>query len=276
MILKILLGSFLFTLMGCSHLFYFPSQQVYMQPHRLEHPPESKMISSGENQISIWQFKAPNKKPRAKILLFHGNAENVSTHFMALYWILKSDYEFAVFDYPGYGSSTGKPTRASTTDAGRDVLRWYSAQSPEVPLVVFGQSLGGNIALYSVAKEKEIPVCLVAVESTFKSYRTVARRTANKHWLTWLFQPLAYLLVSNSNSGGDHIAEISPTPLLVIHGDSDPVVDAQNGLEVFEEAKEPKEFWSVPGGQHISAFFGADRDVFREKFIKTINQKCLK
>ncbi len=262
------------TLLGCSHLFYYPSTRLYTKPSELENPPTVQMIASGEDQISVWHFKPKNKQPKAKIIFFHGNAENLSTHFMGLYWMLDEGYEFAIFDYPGYGASTGKPTRKSTTDAGRAVLRWYSQQSPELPLVVYGQSLGGNIALYSAEQERAVSPCLVAVESTFKSYRTVARRAASKHWLTWPLQPLAYLLVSNGYSGGDFLDKLPPTPLLVIHGDSDPVVDEVNGRELFAAASEPKEYWSVPGGQHIFSFFGKDREVYRKRFLQTLEEKC--
>jgi len=39
-------------------------------------------------------------------------------------------------------------------------------------------------------------------------------------------------------------------PILIIHGDKDETVDIKEGLEIFNLARPPKEFFKVEGGDH--------------------------
>ncbi|WP_081111756.1 alpha/beta hydrolase [Bdellovibrio bacteriovorus] len=263
------------TLSGCGHLFYYPTQYMYVDLKKVDPKPEQVEFKNQDGKKLIgWYFKGADK-PKAKILFFHGNAENISSHFLMLHWILKHGYDYFIFDYPGYGGSEGEPTQKSTTEAGQMALEWLSKKSPQVPLVVFGQSLGGNIALYTAAQNQgKIPLCLVAVESTFKSYKKVGQRLLAGRWWTWPLQWVPLVTVGESYSATDRIDKISPTPLLVMHGDADRVVPLSNGEDVFNAAKEPKEFWRVPNGLHIRAFFGSDGADFQKRFLDKLATSC--
>jgi fermentation-respiration switch protein FrsA (DUF1100 family) len=239
-------------------------------------PRQIEFKNSDGKKLVGWYFKADGK-PKANILFFHGNAENISSHFLALHWILSHGYSFFIFDYPGYGGSEGKPTQESTTQAGQMALQWLKEKYPDMPIAIFGQSLGGNIAMYTAATDqKKNPLCLVAVESTFKSYKKVGQRVLSNHWFTWALQWIPYLAVPEKFSATDRIDKISPTPLLVVHGEADPVVVIANGQDVFEAAKEPKEFWSVHNGQHIQAFWGPQGAEYRDKFVQYLDKHCRK
>lgn len=246
-----------------------------MDLNKLEPQPEQIALKGKDgNKIIGWYFKSTTTKPRGRLLFFHGNAENISSHFIALHWILKHGYDYFIFDYPGYGGSEGEPTQENTTETGRLALEWLAQKTPQTPLIIFGQSLGGNIALYTAATNKKTPVCMVAVESTFKSYRKVAQSTLENHWWTWPFQWIPYLVVHDDFSAESIIQDISPTPLLVIHGDSDSIVDIQNGRDIFNAAESPKEFWSIPQGEHIQAFTGPSSEIYQKKFLSKLEEHC--
>lgn len=264
-------------LSGCGHLFYYPTQYLYVDLKKVDPAPEQIEFKNSDGKKLIgWYFKGSDK-PKAIILFFHGNAENISSHFLMLHWILKHGYDYFIFDYPGYGGSEGEPTQKSTTESGQMALEWLAQRSPEVPLVVFGQSLGGNIALYTASQNQgKIPMCLVAVESTFKSYKKVGQRLLAGRWWTWPLQWIPFVTVGESYSATDRIDKISPTPLLVIHGDADRVVPIANGEDVFKAAQDPKEFWKVPQGLHIRAFFGSDGPEFQKRFLEKLATTCRK
>lgn len=262
-------------LTGCSHLYYYPTQYMYVNVEKLEPRPKQIEIPGPEQKKIIgWYFKSSDK-PRARLLFFHGNAENISSHFVALHWILKHGYDFFIFDYPGYGGSEGEPTKKSTTDVGRVALEWLSKQEPHIPIALFGQSLGGNIALYTAAtNHQRIPLCMVTVESTFKSYQKVAQRVLENQWWSWPFQWLPYVVTSEEYSARDVIQDISPTPLLVIHSEADTTVKFENGEEVYQAAREPKEFWRLPHGAHIQAFTGPDSEKYQKLFLTELEKNC--
>lgn len=238
--------------------------------------PEDMTITSEDGtKLHAWRFKSSFKKPSPCVILhFHGNAQNLSTHFYSLYTAPGQGYDYLIFDYHGYGSSEGKPSPKATVEDGHAALRYIHELYPNRPIVVFGQSLGGAVALRTVIDMKnEIPVKLVVVDSTFSSYRSVARRVMAHNWITWLLQPIAWLTVSNEYAPKGRIKEISPIPLVVIHGDKDRGVDYENGQDVFAEAAEPKEFWHIPGGAHTDFMF-REKGKYAEKFYDKLDSVC--
>jgi fermentation-respiration switch protein FrsA (DUF1100 family) len=94
----------------------------------------------------------------------------------------------------------------------------------------------------------------------------------SRSWLTWLFQPLANLLVSNAYSPEQAIARISPLPLLVIHGDADTVVPFRFGERIYELALEPKTFLRIPGGRHIDGML-RENGRYRPKLIEFLDDQ---
>lgn len=272
---------FFFLTTSCSHLFYQPDAFLYTDKEKIQKYFKEHEIQGPQGKIIAWTFSHPELKPEQKkrvhILLFHGNAQNVSSHFYSLFWILEKGYDYTIFDYPGYGGSEGEPTRESTTQSGIEVYRWLKQKYPGQKIFIFGQSLGGNISIYSTSKVLPDPqLCGIAVESTFLNYRTVARRVLARNWLTWIFQPIPYLLVSNSHSASEGVRDLRSTPLLVMHGDHDPVVDFANGKDVYEAALEPKTFVEVKNGQHIDALTFQDRVRYQNIFTDFIDQHCMK
>lgn len=66
-------------------------------------------FSSSDNlQLHGWWFPA-EEKSNALILFLHGNAQNISTHSAAVYWLTRHQYDVFIFDYRGYGLSQGQP-----------------------------------------------------------------------------------------------------------------------------------------------------------------------
>lgn len=276
--IKLCLVFFISLLSACSSLLYYPTPYLYVDKQKLEYKPKEVNFAGPDKKKMVgWYFRSHAEKPKAVLLFFHGNAQNISSHFFSLYWILKYDYDFFIFDYPGYGGSEGEATPENTVETGKLALRWLRQLiPPEVPLVVFGQSLGGNIALRTVADMKsEITPCLVTIDSSFASYTEVGRQVLKRSLLTWPFQYASYLLLSDGSSAKGRIKEISPIPLLVIHGDQDGVVNFENGEKIFADAGEPKEFWRIPQGDHTDVFTAsAHREKYQKMFLERLNKYC--
>jgi fermentation-respiration switch protein FrsA (DUF1100 family) len=51
----------------------------------------------------------------------------------------------------------------------------------------------------------------------------------------------------------DAVGLLSPRPLLLIHGERDDYLPADNAQRLFEAAREPKELWVAPGSGHAMA-----------------------
>lgn len=258
-------------------MLYYPTQVEYIDSKRIPSQPENVYFPlDDQTQLHGWYFKNRlNRTPKSLVLFFHGNAQNLTSHFLALYWLLDHGHDFFIFDYPGYGKSQGKPDPNSTVKSGVKALEWALTRAKGIPVAVYSQSLGGTIGLRSIIDgDYSKRLCLIVADSTFLSYQGVANHILSRSWLTWPFQWLPYLVLSDKMAPEKKISNIAPTQLVVVHGDQDSVVDYKLGLQLYSAAKDPKEFWPIPGGEHIQTFSGLNHLEMKNKFIKSLDQNC--
>ncbi|NDG85553.1 MAG: hypothetical protein EBX52_11045 [Proteobacteria bacterium] len=269
---------------GCSSVLYHPSRQHFDDsatplPGREDFSLEAP--GKGGGRIHLRYFKHSSPGPAKALLLhFHGNAENLTSHQATLQFVLEQGYDFAIFDYRGFGESVfadpeHRPDPRSTVEDGMLFLDWgrSRAEALNIPWVVFGQSLGGAVALRSVIEVRSrFHPDLVVVDSTFASYHRAGASVLARSVIFWPFQWVAHLVLSDEWAPGSRIGEISPVPLWVLHGNRDETVDESLGREVYHLAKEPKEFWHIEGGRHTDAFW-AHEGQWRRKFILELNRR---
>jgi hypothetical protein len=253
------LPAFLFllpALTGCSSLVYQPSRDTYGDPARAGVAYEDVGFAASDGvKLHAWFFPAAGVS-RGLVVQFHGNAQNLTAHSAVLYPLVKEGYDLLAFDYRGYGKSEGEPSQEGLNRDALAAIEYALKRRPGGPLVLYGQSLGGAVLLRAYADAGERArerVRAVVVEGAFHSYRAIARDLLSRNVFTWLFQPLGSLLVSDEYSPEEAIPKVSPTRLIVIHGEGDDVIPAEFGKKIFELAREPKQLWLVPGGSHIDA-----------------------
>lgn len=259
-----LLFSSLLLTTACSSIYYYPiKNQYYVEAEKLKPTPETVRFKSTDGtELEAWYFKSETKKPKALILHFHGNAQNISTHFGFLWDSVKLGYDYFIFDYRGYGRSQGEPTPAGVVEDGISALVWAQAKAEErkIPLIVFCQSLGGAICMKSLSYKNDVNPKALVIDSSFSSYRSEARTVAASSWILWLFQPLAWLIADNSQAPQEDLPYLKAQNFLVVHGEEDHVVDIQHGKKIFEKLPEPKEFWIIPNGVHTDFLVRPDKE----------------
>jgi fermentation-respiration switch protein FrsA (DUF1100 family) len=277
------LGGLSGSLSGCSSLAYQPSNTIYADPSRANVRFESLDFQSKDGtRLHGWFFPVSSawKGPaKGTIIQFHGNAENMTSHFASLFWVIDAGYNFFTFDYRGYGGSDGSPSQKGLNEDANAAVEFIAKKVARTgsskDLVLYGQSLGGAVLMraYRDIRANEAlhdRVRALVIESSFYSYKAIGRSLLARTWLTFLFQPLAYVLVSDEFSPEDDIAKISPTPLLVIHGQEDPVIPFSFGENIFKRAKEPKTFWKIEQGHHIDTM-SRHQGAYREKLIQFLD-----
>lgn len=238
---------------ACNSLFYQPSQaQFAPKPANAQ---ELWLEAPGGVALSAWLLRSTAGPPHATFVQFHGNAANMTGHVRHLSWVTERGYDLFTFDYRGYGISEGEPSRRGVHQDAVAALRFVDARAREsgAPLVLYGQSLGGAVMLRALATVRPSHVAAVVVESSFHSYQDAAAGVLFRVPPLLPFAGLAYTLVSDELSPAPFVATVAPTPLLVVHGDADPVIDVRFGRALYALARHPKELWVIRGGGHVDA-----------------------
>lgn len=244
----------LLPLGGCvQSMFYYPDRVRYETPEALglRHVPV-RFASADGTALSGWFIPAADRadprQARGTVVHFHGNAQNMSSHWRFVAWLPKQDFNVFVFDYRGYGESEGKPEPKGVFEDSNAALDHVRARPDVDPgrLLVFGQSLGGTNAIAVVGAGNRAGVKAVAIESTFYSYSSIANEKL----------PGAGLLVSDTYAASKHVAAISPIPLLLIHGTADAVIPHGHSRRLLADAREPKRLIEVEGAHHLEPMTG--------------------
>lgn len=238
---------------SCNHLFYYPDTYFYADPANLKVKYNNLVWTNSEGlKLQVLEM-LPEGEEKATVLHLHGNAQNRSSHFQFSYWLTKFGYRVIVPDYRGYGGSEGKPSRDGLLEDGKFFLK-QSCGLTQKPVFLFGQSLGGAVAIPALVQSKDARVCGLIIESSFPSYRRIARQKLDSFWLTWPFQYLLSFLVGDSESPIDYASKVS-IPSLFIYGTADAVVPYEFGKELYDAVgSSEKELWTIPNAGHTPAF----------------------
>ncbi len=257
----------IFLLSSCSptRFFYYPNRNMYVDPDRIGIKCELVRYKSknGRELVGLW-FESP-QPPIGTVVHFHGNFGNVSNHFLCAQFLTQYGFDVLVFDYEGYGGSEGKPSPKITVEDGVASIDYALSRDRggRKSVAVFGQSLGGAVATVVSAQDKR--VCAVVLEAAFHSYRGMAFDVLKRSVWTWILVPVAPWFIGTKYDPEKWIAQISPRPLLLIHGDADKVVPMWTSERLYARAKEPKRLWIIKGAGHLQC-----RQVERDVYEKTI------
>jgi hypothetical protein len=257
LVLFVLVG---LTVAGCSNLLFYPMRQQVLTPDRIGLSYRDVWFHADDGVNLHGWFLPAKGEAKGTVVFLHGNAENISTHIANVGWLPAKGFNVFLFDYRGYGLSDGRPTlEGAHRDAEAAIDAVFGLDDVDGGrVVVFGQSLGGSIAIVALARSpRRAQVRALVVEGAFSGYRRIAREKLADIWITWPFQvPLSYAM-DNHFKPTEAISRLSPMPVLIIHGLDDTIVPSEHAKTLFAAAREPKALWLLPETGHIGAFGSA-------------------
>ncbi len=273
--LKWIIALSIIFLSSCTHLFFQPSRYLYSRPEDLQLKYENQVIESRDGtRLHSWYFPAQGKS-KGLAVLFHGNAQNLSAHYLSLSWMVRFDYDVWVWDFRGYGLSQGEAGSMGVYEDSLAALSHVHEMMKErknQKLILVGQSLGGNILMKALEDSPyKNDANLLILDSTFMSYKKLAKDKLASVWFLWPIQYLSYALVSDDYSPEEKLSEIQ-IPTLVMHGMKDEVIPFSYGQEIYNTLNTSKKwFWEIEEGKHISTL-GSGKGGYDEKLIELIDR----
>lgn len=191
----------------------------------------------GERLVGWWKPPLPG---RALIVYFHGNGSSLSSRRGRAAALTEGGRGLLFVAYRGYSGSSGSPTEEGLRIDARTVYSWVRNGYEPARLVLYGESLGTGVA---VRLATERPVGGLILDAPFTSAEDVAA-------LRYPFVPVRWLMRDPFRSA--EIIRDVKAPILVLHGDADPVIPLRFGEALFAAAPEPKRFVRLPGTGHGS------------------------
>jgi alpha-beta hydrolase superfamily lysophospholipase len=266
----------LLLITSCTYLFYQPTRYQYVDPQKFNLKKEDVWFTSKDGtKLHGWFFKSKKHPVKGTIIQFHGNAQNLSSHFLSLLWLIDEGYNLFTFDYRGYGQSEGHATIDGVYEDSLAALAEglkLQKENGGGHYVVYGQSLGGAISLRALPdfKDKD-KVTFLVQDSTFSSYKAIAFDRVSSVWFMIPVSPLAYVLISNKYASYKVFDKVT-WPTLVISGEKDQVMPVKFGKEIYQKISSKKKwFWEVPEARHIEVFFVA-KGKYRKDFLSLLDQ----
>jgi len=180
--------------------------------------------------------------------------------FLGLSRDLFNFYDVIAMDQRGHGRSGGTFTFSSKEHEDIKAVIDYSKKIYKY-IYLMGFSLGAASTIIQTAKEKNVNGLIVV--SPPASFDDIENRFLTKEALisnaqkfgAHLFKLRPGPVSTNKIRPADVIGRISPIPILIIHGEKDPIIFKRHAEILYQRANEPKKLILVKEGFHAEDLY---------------------
>jgi uncharacterized protein len=214
------------------HVFHCTFQDIHFQ------------APDGE-RLHGWYFAVPRAKKT--ILISHGNAGCIQHHFVLYPLLLQSGCSVFMYDYEGFGESTGSPNvtkvcqdAVASFDYLTNKLKWKPSD-----VIIYGESVGA--AVTSELSKKRLAGGII-LQSPFTSLPDVG---ADKIFFIRFYPEWLFPTPTLSNLD---IMKLPHPPLLIIHGMKDETLPYRYSEQIMANAAFPKTLVLLPNAGHTDVY----------------------
>ncbi len=255
-------------------LFYFPGDKTNFLSENTNLSNVEKFLIKNPHGDSISVWKLNSAKPKGQIIHCHGSGYNISSHFSHVSWLPACGFDVFMFDYPGYGDSTGIPTRKTTVETACCVIQEFS-KSKKLPVFVLGQSLGANIASVAISKLQNLnQIDGLILDSMYSSFKKLGAIKIHRKYIkkSMLLSKIFSNLISEKNSPLHHAEKLN-IPTLILHSRNDDVVPYTESINFYNKMTcKDVEFWSHLNSGHTDVLRN-NIDGYRSAVVDWMNMK---
>lgn len=167
-----------------------------------------------------------------------------------------ADVDVIAFDFRGHGESGGATTFGEKELLDMDAVLKYAKGFGYQRIVIMGSSMGGAISIRYAADSPDVDAVITMGAFAHKQFSKWAM--AGLGLLKWSFSrdvvgrasPTRIERATPPYDPRDYVGRISPRPLLLMHGENDPLIPLAHARQLFANAGEPKTLYVIPHGGH--------------------------
>jgi pimeloyl-ACP methyl ester carboxylesterase len=195
-------------------------------------------IPSGKNVLDAVLVRSDSSPERAVVLICHGIGEVVEHWFAVQRLLAECGVASLVFDYSGYGRSTGSISPGQCEEDALSAFAKLGELIPSRPISVLGFSLGSGIAATLIAKVKVHHLVLCA---SFTSFRAAALSAGLPRILIFLVPAIW---------STEDVLKSSTVPILIVHGAEDRLFPPAMARELNAQGGSKSELVIIPRLAH--------------------------
>jgi len=207
------------------------------------HADSRHLIPSGSQQLDASFVRPAETPPQAALLICHGIAETVEHWLPAQHLLAAHGIASLVFDYAGYGKSTGAIDWAQCEQDAIAAFSFLKELAPGLPVSVLGFSMGSGIA--TAILDRICPDRLILC-AAFTSFREAARSLGVPHRVSATLPPIW---------SGEEPLRRCPVPVLIVHGERDHTFPVRMASQLAAWCGANAKLVVVPGLSHNEPFY---------------------
>ena len=203
------------------------------------------VTADGERLYGLWR---PPEPGGGVVLTFHGNGSLPEPHaarFSAAPW-RTAGWGVLAIAYRGYPGSTGSPSEDGLIEDGLAAYRQVATLAPGAPVLLHGHSMGAAVAVAVATREPHAGVYLDA------PFDSLAHLVGER----FPFFPPGLL---RDTWRSDERIGAATGPILIVHGDADPVIPQAFARRLADRAGAKARFVGL-AGDHVSILGALDAD----------------
>lgn len=219
------------------YFFYHPERLPLHFRFRYPDPFREVLIPCPSGlRVSGLLFTAPESK--GVVLYFKGNTRSIKgwSRFRADF--LRHGFDFFIFDYPGFGKSSGHARQKDIFEASEAVYQWLCQRYPEARIVIYGRSLGGGFAARVAALFHPAMLILEAPYYSVEKLAAYYTRIVPVRLILRLHIPVHHYLLDVT------------CPVHILHGTGDRIIPFRFSEELAREQPVKVILHPVEGASH--------------------------
>ena len=213
---------------------------------------EITITSKLGNRLNVLVFSASIPKPKGTVLYFHGNADNIQRWGEYAIDLTSLGYTVIMFDYAGFGKSTGSISEETLYHDSEDIWEWSKLNVPSINFIIYGRSLGTAMALQlaSIHSPKQL-----ILETPFYQLKQNRFEFFIPFGLKYRFPNYEYI-------------QKVTCPITIFHGTNDPIIPFEEAIKLKPLLKPEDKFIVIDKGGHKNL---RDYQLYHQELAKILD-----